>query len=62
MLKKKILVSLLTAVVTLSMLAGCGNKQENAGSNSDSTGSTNTSGSTQMWKRKRQFLQMRKYP
>lgn len=47
MLKKKILVSLLTAVVTLSMLAGCGNKQENAGSNSDSTGSTNTSGSTQ---------------
>ena len=47
MVKKKILVSLLTAAVTLSMLAGCGKKPEdNSGTDSgNNTGSTQESNS-----------------
>jgi multiple sugar transport system substrate-binding protein len=40
MVKKKILVSLLTAAVTLTMLAGCGSGQDNAASNEDNAGNT----------------------
>ena len=40
MVKKKILVSLLTAAVTLTMLAGCGSGQDNAASNADNAGNT----------------------
>ena len=43
MVKKKILVSLLTAAVTLSMLAGCGKKPED----NSGTDSGNNAGSTQ---------------
>ncbi len=39
-MKKKILVSLLTAAVTLTMLAGCGSGQDNAASNADNAGNT----------------------
>lgn len=40
MVKKKILVSLLTAAVTLTMLAGCGSGQGNAADNADNAGNT----------------------
>ena len=40
MVKKKILVSLLTAAVTLTMLAGCRSGQDNAASNEDNAGNT----------------------
>ena len=40
MVKKKILVSLLTPAVTLTMLAGCGSGQDNAASNEDNAGNT----------------------
>ena len=40
MVKKKILVSLWTPAVTLTMLAGCGSGQDNAASNEDNAGNT----------------------
>ncbi len=41
-MKKKVLVCLLTAAVSLSMLAGCGNRQSGTDSNADSAGSGST--------------------